>query len=506
MEFFAGSPSPLSADEIDSLGPEGLIEWVTNWEPGDGFRSATPEMLGRTIAEAVSRGVAKWIADLQSTIGGLKEPVYIRGVFAGLTEAAKGSHLAARDLEPIVAAAELVWTEPWQSALDLQDMFDFDPDWSRAKEQVVDLVAELARKDAGLSPYVDRLGVMIQEACADTGSVIGVTPADPFTAALNKANTRAIRALIDLTLYAYRHEQGDVWTQRLFDIIEAQLDSEVEENALAVAGLTAVLWTQLSVLDETRAAGLRVLAFGRPNAEELKISVLESSIKYARPTKRLLADLRSHLLVYLGHVGLDSDERGEGKAITWLLLGHLWEVEGWLNLDELLVFLIEIEQLSQAAADYGRILKNTDPLPHNVQLHAIEFWKAALNCATDPDEYRGFGWWSEAAIPDEEWLSLIHRTLGFSKGRIDWFDGLIDRLLRLVHDLRALEVLALALTGVDRDPWTVRLAAKDIRALLEAAQDEFLESPVFQRIVELLLERELYQFREFLISGDTTEG
>ncbi|CAN5871412.1 hypothetical protein BH23ACT5_BH23ACT5_06800 [soil metagenome] len=127
IESFVGTPSPLGVDEVTSLGPLGLIEWVSGWEPGEGFRSPTPEMLGRTIAESVGQDAATWIPDLVSTIEGLREPVYIRGLFAGFTEAAKESQLAAQNLEAILVAAELAWSEPWHSALELQDRFDFDP-------------------------------------------------------------------------------------------------------------------------------------------------------------------------------------------------------------------------------------------------------------------------------------------------------------------------------------------------------------------------------------------
>lgn len=506
MEFFAGSPTPLDVDEVDSLGPQGLIDWIGGWKPEEGIRSATPEMLGRTIAEAVGRDVTKWTDDLPATIEGIKEPVYIRGVFAGLTEAAKESRLADGDLEPIVAASELVWTEPWQSAVELQDVFDFDPDWSRAKQQVVDFFAELARKNGAVAPYVDRLGEMLQGACEDTESTIGVTPADPFTAALNKANTQALRALIDLALYAYRHELGDAWTHTLFDIIEAQVTGEADENALAVSGMAAVYWAQLLLLDDARADGLRDLIFGPPQAENLKALVLESTVAYSRPTRRLLGDLKAHLLVYVRQVGSEDAEYSRGRAITWLLLGYLWDVENWLNLDELLAFLLEVGQLSQAAADYGRILKNTDPLPEEVQKLAIEFWEAALTTEAGPDEYKGFGWWSEAALPNETWLTLVHRTLELSNGDVDWLDGLIERLSRLTLNVRALEALEMALSGGDKDPWTVRLAEKQVLAALETARGEHGQSPVFQRIVELLLERELYQFRQFLLNGNASEG
>ena len=506
MEFFAGSPSPLEADEVDSLGPQGLVEWISNWKPEDGIRSATPEMLGRAIAEAVGRDVMKWTIDLPSTLEGLKEPVYIRGVFAGLTEAAKESHLADEELEPIVMAAELVWTEPWQSALELRDTFDFDPDWTRTRQQVVDLFVELARKDGKVAPYVDRIAAMLEQECWKTESTIGVTPADPFTSALNKANTQALRALIDLALHAYRHKLGDAWSHTIFGIIEAQLSGDADENSLAVAALAAVYWTQLLLLDDERAEGLRDLVFGPPHTEGLKTVVLESSIKYSRPTKRLLGGLKEHLLLYLAQVGVEVDNDGQSQAITWLLLGYLWEVEGWLNLDELLAFLLQIEQLSHAAGDYGRILKNTDPLPEELQQRAVEFWESALNTGAEPVQYRGFGWWSETALPDETWLPLIRRTLDLSQGGVDWLDGLIERLSRLTHDIRAVEALEVVLSGPDKDPWAFRLVEKQILAALEAARDAHGKTPVFQRIVELLLERELYQFRKFLVDQGPTEG
>ncbi|CAN5871355.1 hypothetical protein BH23ACT5_BH23ACT5_06790 [soil metagenome] len=278
---------------------------------------------------------------------------------------------------------------------------------------------------------MDRIGVLLEEESRNTASNIGITPADPFTAALNKANTRAIRGLIDLALYVHRQDLPDMWTEILFDVVEDQVSIGEDENSLAVAGLAAVYWPQLMVLDPERAAGLRDSVFGPPHPEEIRAAVLESAVAYSRPTKSGLSDLKSHLLAYLRN-DVDDAERARGKAVTWLLLGYLWEVEGWHNLDDLIAFFLEVGQLSEAAADYGRILRNTDPLPDAVQNLAIEFWEAALNADADPDQYKGFGRWSETALPDDLWLTLIHRTLHLSNGGLDWLDGLIERLSRLV--------------------------------------------------------------------------
>ncbi|CAN5871305.1 hypothetical protein BH23ACT5_BH23ACT5_06780 [soil metagenome] len=72
--------------------------------------------------------------------------------------------------------------------------------------------------------------------------------------------------------------------------------------------------------------------------------------------------------------------------------------------------------------------------------------------------------------------------------------------------MRSLEALEMALLGVDKDPWTLRLAEKQILAALETARGEHDESQVFQQIVELLLEHELYQFRQFLGNGEPPAG
>lgn len=138
-------------------------------------------------------------------------------------------------------------------------------------------------------------------------------------------------------------------------------------------------------------------------------------------------------------------------------------------------------------------------MPEELQQSAVEFWESALNTGAEPTQYRGFGWWSEIALPDETWLRLIRRTLDLSQGGgVDWLDGLIERLSRLTHDVRALESLELALSGPGKDPWAFRLIEKQLLAALEAARDAHGKTPIFQRIVELLLERELYQFRRFL--------
>lgn len=60
----------------------------------------------------------------------------------------------------------------------------------------MDLLKALLNKDVSVAAHVGRIGKLLKRACTEVDSAVGVTPADPFTAALNKPNTRGIEALL----------------------------------------------------------------------------------------------------------------------------------------------------------------------------------------------------------------------------------------------------------------------------------------------------------------------
>lgn len=113
-ESFVGTPTPLSADETRRLGPRDLLIGSVGGDP----RKAC-ERQPRTRSKGQQRRQRlkdphRWAKDLPGIAEGLQEPVYIRGVMAGLREAVK---IGIEDIpvDQIVATAELVWSEPWCS-------------------------------------------------------------------------------------------------------------------------------------------------------------------------------------------------------------------------------------------------------------------------------------------------------------------------------------------------------------------------------------------------------
>ena len=117
----------------------------------------------------------------------------------------------------------------------------------------------------------------------------------------------------------------------------------------------------------------------------------------------------------------------------------------------------------------------------------------------------GFGWWSETAIQDDDWLDRMHRTLTLSGGVIDW-DHEVVRRLAMIPRSEALHSLELLVTGA-QNPWTVRYWEDDLRQALEQASAHPELDEARRDLVEAVLGKQLYEFRSYLPSSlPTSEG
>jgi hypothetical protein len=497
-----GSTSPLSAEEISELGPGRFADWAVTWEPPpSGWETPTPSGLASELSKAVQSSPEAWSRALPGIAERLRHPTYIRGVLDGLREAvdAEGVALA---WDGLVPTFELVVSEPWPVTRLAGDDFDADPDWAECNRVVTRLIQEAVDRDTPFDDAtLDRLWSVLLATMRKRKREAGVSDTDLLTAAINKMSTTALRAMFSMALSVSRRG-GDLapWGRRLADAVTEELAADDAEAQLASA-IVASLYPQFVHVYGERAKDFIPRLFGPSQAVGLKVGILETLLRWARPIANdMLILFRPYILAYLDLERADGEEEERREAMRWLMIGYIRHLANQDDPRVLLDVLRRPSRISEGAEFLGRVLRETpDPDPKLIGA-AFRFWDEALATpGLEAEAFQGFGWWTEgSAIDDQPWLDRIYTTLQLTKGRIDQEDEVVQRLIRLSDHPDAWRSLSLLVKGAS-DRWTVSYWARNLHDLFRKTKDSAADIRTLRaEVVERLLERELLDFRQYV--------
>jgi len=499
---YVGSVSPLSAEEISKLGPERFASWAAEWEPPPGgWKAPTPAGLTTELSQAVRSSPEVWNSALPGIVERLQHPTYIRGILDGLGQALKGDG-ATVAWDRLVATFELVVSEPWPVARLTEDDFDADLDWAECHRVVTRLIQEAADRDTAFDgTTLERLWSVLLATMRKWERASGVSGVDLLTAAINKMSTTALQAMFSIALSVSRRG-GDLapWGERLADAVTEELAGDDAEAQLAGA-IVASLYAQFLHVCGERVNDLIPLLFGTPDATGLKRGVVETLLEWARPiTNDMLVLFRPYILAYLAVEGPDGDEEERREAVRWLMIGYMRRLENQEDPRALLAVLAPPSRISEGAEFFGRVLRETPEPDQELLEAALRFWDEALTApGLEAEAFHGFGWWAEgSAIDDQAWLDRMYATLELTKGRIDWDDQVVQRLIRLSDYPKAWRSLSLLVKGAS-ERWTVSYWARNLHDLFKKTQDSAGDIRSLRaELAERLLERELLDFRQYL--------
>lgn len=497
-----GSVAPLSAEEISKLGPRRFADWAVEWEPPPrGWEAPTPEGLAGEISKAVQSSPDVWIGALPAIAERVRHPTYIRGILDGLREALKAEEVAVA-WDRLVPTFELVVSEPWPVARLTEDNFDADPDWAECNRVVTRLIQEATDRDVPFDDAtLDRLWSVLLATMRKRNRPTGVSGADLLTAAVNKMSTTALQAMFSVALSVSRRG-GNLapWGGRLADAVSEELAGDDAEARLASA-IVASLFPQFVHVCGERANDFIPQLFGLPDPTRLKIAVLKTLLRWARPiTNDMLILFRPYILAYLALERPDGDEEERREAVQWLMVGYIRHLEDQDDPRALLDVLRRPSRISEGAEFFGHVLRDTsEPDPALIDA-VLRFWDEALGTpGLEADAFQGFGWWAEgSAIDDQAWLDRIYATLQLTRGRIDSEDEVVQRLIRLSDHPDAWRSLSLLVKGAS-DRWTVSYWARNLHDLFKKTQEPTEDIRMLRaELAERLLERELLDFRQYL--------
>ena len=466
--------SPIADADLRAMPPAEAASWIAAWRPQPDGRGSSARELARALESAVKDAPAGWaVAPLQK-ITVLREPVYIHHYLRGLAQV---ESLDGAQLDEIVDGILLTATSPWRPH-DLGDpSFDYDPDWGGAVSAAVDLIAHLARKDAGFAGRDDEVWEFLLARARDREEGSGYSGGDPLTEAVNRACTRALDAVFTFMAHEYRASHG---------VRSAALDLLSEVITLAGPdGLQhrAVIAPRLAFLRHIAPkwfAGQQAVLFGDSAPDGLGQAMLDASVSYGRPNAWLLQ-------AYPAMVE-DAVKRSVDRALDHYLVAMLWRVPGYA-VEEAASKLRGMSVLSQAGEVLGRMLAQDGVSPEHVSL-GTEFWEQALQGSPNADTLYGFGWYTEITTLDQlSWADLTRRTLSATSGRIDWARHVAERAAQDSPTPDTLEILNLLVRRAAVDSWEQGTIIETAAKTIDRADASLTTTGEYQRLRTALLER-----------------
>ena len=221
-----------------------------------------------------------------------------------------------------------------------------------------------------------------------------ISPPTDGTFTRRRSTEAAPKPSLDAALWLLRNElraSGEV-TPTAVRVLDASLrltgDDGAEHRAV-IAGWLAFLPHALPDWLESN----RDILFGSEAPEGLAQSMIDDAIHLlVRPNAWLLENYRD--MVH------SAAERHIDRALDNLLVGMLWEVPGYSQLD-VLDFVARTPAMMSAAGDrLGRLLAPSDTAPAHIAI-GVSFWGEALGRAdklgeSASDALQGYGWFAEA--------------------------------------------------------------------------------------------------------------
>jgi hypothetical protein len=429
---WVGPTSPCGEEDLVSMRDSELIEYLSDWEPKDGWNEPSPAGLGRALESIIESRGARY-SELSDKFIGL-EPTYARSLFSGLEKAAGKKESIAWG--PILKLANWVMQEHGQEA-DVEGYDrERDPGWGWTRKSIGSLLETGLRVEASEIPFAEREAVwqILQMLCedpepsSDYEDKYGGSNMSSIDLALNVVRGRAISAAIGYALWVKRHlleldsehKDTEQWMAIMPEVrskLEVHLDPE-RDASLAVRSVYGQYFPQLLWLDKEWAREHSRAIFGGERSE-LNQSAWDAFIFFCRAHARTLEVLSPfyrynvELLAKKRKVDVSRFDQ-ESKLAQHLIVYFMWGVLDEQNLENLLNQFFENadDELRRQAINFaGDCIRDyVEEDREIVRRRLLELWlerRAAVDAAATErsfaKELSAFGSWFVSGAFDEEW-------------------------------------------------------------------------------------------------------
>ena len=339
-------PSPLAADDLRGLDPQRAAAEIAAWRPQPMDWPHSYRLIAQELEKLVKEDPAGWLSEPPAIVEALRHPTYIAAYLQAAARAASDTPdaLDAVSVTGLVDVLAAVQAEPWpaeQFGGDSRPGFDYDPDWTAARQAGTELAKALIESGIGLAgrddevwDYLvaeartnpdlyetDRVGpgfaedpvARILESASDRH-----TTADPLHMAINQAGTRAVDAA--LSFMAAEHRATGKVRAAAADLLEWCLRQPGLEGAKHRA-IIAPHAGRLSVILADWFDQNHPLLFGADAPGRLGQLAVDMAVKWSQPWEWLAVNYRDGIY--------DSASRGVERSFDWVLVAMLHGADGY---------------------------------------------------------------------------------------------------------------------------------------------------------------------------------
>ena len=522
--FFAGPISPKSADELQAMSVDELVEFLKNWEPPGESPEPSIEGLAGELIKIVAENPHRYASEALKFKG--LDPIYVRSFLFGLRSAVRNGKKF--PWEPVIELCKWVVQQPREiSKRRVKDRFA-DPDWSWTWKEIADLLE--AGFEKGDSEIPHELKDKVWEIILPLTEDLDPTPereeewsADMGypTISINTVRGAAMHAVVQYALWCRRFIEtlpdGEQQLEQGFEVfpeVREVLDQHLNEFSPTIRSVYGRWFPWLVLLDRKWAqANVSRIFPAEENQKHLRDAAWRAYITFCPAYEEVFDILKEEYHRAVEEIGSDDTELGleNDKRLAEHLMTLYWRGKIGLH-DELLERFWEKagDDLSGYAIQFiGMNLRRT---PREIQEEILErlkqLWESRLETVRSSEELgrklkqiTAFGWWFVSGKFDDRWaLEQLRKALEVAR----WVEpdySVIDRLTKLATTAPKFVIECLAiLIREDRRGWVV-VANKDairqiLSSLLSIDDPEIKDSA--ESLVHELGARGYFDFRDLL--------
>ena len=422
------SESPITQKEFDSTDPYTMAARIAAWRPAakDHFDPTSTYDIEQELEDAVKRNASKWAKNPTRIIELLQYSTYVSRYFRGLTSAEDPLDPYA---DQMISAIRHARAHPWPAVpLELHP-FDYDSDWNNLDVTSIKLVESMIRNNVQLSKEsLSGAWDLVYEVANRV--VQPSTGTENHTNATGRSRTSAFRALLYLIQYV-KDRNGSVPEMALAVLTRAlQLTGQngVQHRAIFAPWISFLCSAIPNWFDQNES-----LLFGSRAPENLGRVSLDMYLEcYPEQVLRDMYPKWTHmdkfiLKNYRRNV-LDAVSKDVQGAIDGLVLGMLWEVDGY-DQKYLAEYLTRIgpKYVSLAGECSAWILSKKNYTKYVPQ--GIIFWERVLDMSPKPEALDGYWMWAAvSALDQDQWERLMLRTSEMANGKLGIAEQVAERI------------------------------------------------------------------------------
>jgi hypothetical protein len=498
---WAGLASPKSAEELQELEIDQLINYLKSWEPSEHPSGASAPGLAQQLGTIVAKEPERFSAEA------LKfqdvDPTYIRAILQALWEPAKQKR--SLNWDRLLQLCASVVDRPTDRKPEKLRLWEADPDWSWTRKSIASLLARGLESDEIPLTLRSETWHVVERLTEDTNpnpeeedKLEKKGKMDAAARSINTTRGEAMHAVFGYALWLIRAREtdsGSVRGQSLssFDqmpevraALEKHLDPTLDPST-AIRSVYGRWFPWLHFLDgEWTAANVPRIFPRTAGFERLRDAAWTTYLVMCEPYDGVFDILIDEYRQAIERIGSD-----EEPNVTWHApdsrLGQHLITEYWrgkLDPPDRIGLLASLYakaslRLRGLLIDFiGRSLHATpEPIPSESLERLQRLWIQRINAVSiaerpsqEAEELKPFGWWfASKKFPDDWSLEQLFRVLKLA-GSVELEHLVIERLAELAepNPAQAITSLDLIIQG-DRTGWRILHSSADARIIIGTA-------------------------------------